>query len=599
MWKKVGSIKPFDNLTNDQLKQELRARGCYEFGKRKDNLVCSLKEILKGVRVPSLLLQNPTQALEEISLKDYTIMDCEPLHDLKGHLSNLFEELPKLLDATLAQDVSAVLHADLGTKETKRGGDYRLTLVHVLALLKRRTPPAPILQLIKTALDISELLYAEDAKRSPKCILRLYNTTWLHFELCSELLSSTSTVSHRRMFGVYLHSITFHAPQQYEIVNLKSTNTEHEERLFGQAKDMVHKATNRQPHNVIPNILLRLQAKQKRGDMYSSYYACSSRISKAHKELNESSANTTVTQDFLTGRMNSWQEHLKRIALFLKPGDGVWWQPVAEGYEFFDGTEEPDTRPEGPPLQHFRDVTLQEIYRMKQSVWQEVYEQNIVLPTPYIKLYSISGEYMGRKTFDETETTVHEDDSDLPSPISDEKDSDELGEDEVVQMEIDGESIQDDMEEECQLEDEEDDVDETNRAETEDNQQAVNEYLVADTCAREQGATERCLRTKFAIALSKVFGMSKNLHKLDKIRYRLKKYTKNTNLVSKHKDLMTSFKLDLQLKLETNKKNLKKYEAEQYSIHHQLPSQTDLHYQELLQNIKFMTKLLGSPDFSG
>ena len=115
----MGSIKPFDNLTNDQLKQELRARGCYEFGKQKDDLVCSLKQILKGVRVPSLLLQNPTQALQEINLKNYTIMDCEPLHDLKGHLSNLFEELPKLLDATLAQDVLAVLQADLGTKETK------------------------------------------------------------------------------------------------------------------------------------------------------------------------------------------------------------------------------------------------------------------------------------------------------------------------------------------------------------------------------------------------------------------------------------------------------------------------------------------------
>lgn len=191
---------------------------------------------------------------------------------------------------------------------------------------------------------------------------------------------------------------------------------------------------------------------------------------------------------------------------------------------------------------------------------------------------------MGRKSFDETESTVHEDDMDLPSPILDEKDSEELGQDEVLQIEIDGESIQDDMEEECQLEDEEDDIDETNRAETEDNQQAVNEHLVAATCTREQGTTERYLRTKFAIALSKVFGTSKNLHKLDKIRYRLKKYTKNTNLVSKHKDLMASFKLDLQQKLETNKKNLKKYEAEQYSTHHLLPSQTDLHYQELLQN---------------
>ena len=351
-------------------------------------------------------------------------MDCEPLHDLKGHLSNLFEELPKLVDAPLSQNVSAVLHADLGTKETKRGGDYRLALIHILTLLKRKPTPAHVLRLIETVLDISELLYAEEAKRSPKAILRLYNTTWLHFELCSELLSSTSTVSHRRMFGIYLHSITFHAPQQYEIVNLKSTNTEHEERLFGQAKGMVHKATNRQPHSVIPNILLRLQAKQKRGDMYSSYYASSSRVSKAHHEVNETSANTILAKDFLTGRIHSWQEHLKRISLFHRPGEGVWWQSVAQGYEFFDGAEEPDAHQEGPQLQHFRDVTLQQIYREKKSVWQEVCEQNITLPTPYIKLYSTSGEYVGRRTF-ELETAVHEDNMDPPSPRPDDKDSEE------------------------------------------------------------------------------------------------------------------------------------------------------------------------------
>lgn len=558
-------------------------------------------------RVPSLLLQNPSQTLQEINLQNYTIMDCEPLHDLKGHLSNLLEEFPKLLDESLARGVTAVIHADLGTKETKRGGDYRLTLVHVLALLKKTTPPAHILLLIETAVDISESLYAEEAKRSPKAILRLYNSTWLHFELCSELLSSTSTLSHRRMFGVYLHSITFHAPQQYEIINLKATNTEHEERLFGQAKDMVHKATNRQPHNVIPNILLRLQAKQKRGDMYKSYYACSSRVSKAHRELKEGTANTTVTKDFLTGRMSSWQEHLKRISLFLRPGEGVWWQPTAEGYEFFDGTKEPDSHQEGPELQHFRDVTLQQIYNMKKSMWQELCEENIILPTPYIKLYSTSGEYMGRRTFDEHEITVQEDNIHSPFPVPDDKDTDksnQQSDDQVVLMDIDGPPEEDDddcqpdeedMGEDCQL-------DETNNEDDLDIQQVdSDEHPIPDTVndrTEEQGTTERKLKTKFAIALSKVFGSSPKLHKLDKIRYRLKRYTKNAKLVSKHKDLMASFKQDLQLKLETSKKELKHYESEQYSTHHQLPSQTDLHYREQLQSIKFITRLLRSPDFS-
>ena len=175
------------------------------------------------------------------------------------------------------------------------------------------------------------------------------------------------------MFGIYLHAITQHAPQQLEIVNLKSTNTEHEERLFGQAKDMVHKATNRKPQNVIPNILLRLQAKQKRGDMYISYHSALSRVSKAVSELKHDGANTTITHSFLTGRMSSWQENLKRISPFLRRGEGVWWKSTEEGYEFHDGREEPDFRPEGPELLHFRDVHLNEIYTMNKLTGKKYY----------------------------------------------------------------------------------------------------------------------------------------------------------------------------------------------------------------------------------
>ena len=73
------------------------------------------------------------------------------------------------------------------------------------------------------------------------------------------------------MFGSYFHALVLHSPPQYE-----ATNTKHEERLFGQAKDMVHKATSRQPCTVIPNILLRLQARQLRGDAYKSYHESAS-----------------------------------------------------------------------------------------------------------------------------------------------------------------------------------------------------------------------------------------------------------------------------------------------------------------------------------
>lgn len=132
-------------------------------------------------------------------------------------------------------------------------------------------------------------------------------------------------------------------------------------------------------------------------------------------------------------------------------------------------------------------------------------------------------------------------------------------------MEIDGELVEDDMDDNCPLEDEEDDVHVANTSETEedlhveDQQVNNNEHPIPDSNGER---TERRLRTKFATALSKVFGTSKKLHKLDKIRYRLKKYTTNTNLVSKHRDPMASFKQDLELKLEASK-NLKRYESEQ------------------------------------
>ena len=168
--------------------------------------------------------------------------------------------------------------------------------------------------LIETAVTISELLYADEANRSPRAILRFYNATWVHLELCCELLAKPSKTTYRAMFGSYLHAIVLHAPPQYEILCLKSANTEHEERLFGQAKNMVQMTTNRQPNNVIPNILLRLQAKRLKGEMYKSYRETESKVLKEFRELRKTESketNTLIAKAFLTGKISSWQAHLQ------------------------------------------------------------------------------------------------------------------------------------------------------------------------------------------------------------------------------------------------------------------------------------------------
>lgn len=64
--KEAGAIKPFDNL---KVRTELTARGIEDTSMKKGALRDMLDDILHGVvRVPALLLPNPTQTLASLNL---------------------------------------------------------------------------------------------------------------------------------------------------------------------------------------------------------------------------------------------------------------------------------------------------------------------------------------------------------------------------------------------------------------------------------------------------------------------------------------------------------------------------------------------------
>ncbi len=88
---KPGLLKPFEKLKKVDLLEELHTRGIPHINNLdKKELTSTMVSILRGAqRVPTLLLTNPTQPLSELNLNAYTVLDCEPLHDLKGHLINL------------------------------------------------------------------------------------------------------------------------------------------------------------------------------------------------------------------------------------------------------------------------------------------------------------------------------------------------------------------------------------------------------------------------------------------------------------------------------------------------------------------------------
>ena len=327
--KQRGVLKPFSNLNKSQLIEELRCRGVFDLSGRKPDLVSELQKILCGVqRVPTMLINNPSQSLSELNLELYTILDSEPLHDLKGHLINLLTELPHILSGECKQLTSELLTHLLYSKKQNgySGSDLRVSLIEANNLLQFQDVTEDIKLLMSTAVKMSECLYSCAEKRTPKSILQLYNCTWLHHELCKSCFSVPKEVSYEKFFGLYLHSLVVHAPRQYEIVCLKSINTENQERVFQQAKQIALKCTNRKPENVIPSLLLRIQAKAITGKLSQLYHSAQTRVEKVACKSPPFSG-TVISKSFIDSRSHSWQAHVQRISHYLLPGK-VWWETM-------------------------------------------------------------------------------------------------------------------------------------------------------------------------------------------------------------------------------------------------------------------------------
>ena len=214
-------------------------RKIYNFGPTKQECKNRLTEELKGVQhVPSLLLH---QDIASLNLKNYTILECEPLHDIKGHLQNIFDALPNILEKELAEQCKDLLNINLLQKNTKRGSDCRLTAIHLLLPLIREPAPEGIVTHYSGAVICQQVCTIH---------LKLYNSTFLHHELCTELFEGNTQISHCKLFGSHMHAIVVHSPIQNEIMCLSSCNTECEERLFGQANSIGQETMNRQPNTI-------------------------------------------------------------------------------------------------------------------------------------------------------------------------------------------------------------------------------------------------------------------------------------------------------------------------------------------------------------
>ena len=220
-----------------------------------------------------MLFLNPQQSPSHLNLHNYTILDCERLHDIKGHFLNLFSQLLYLLKGEDRIVCEQVIAANRGS--TMTGAKCWVCMIQLFLHFLHQPVSNEIILLVETAVRISELLYMHDSGRHTWNILRLYNCVWLHHELCSKLVSTFhNSMTYNKFFGTYLHALVAHAPQQLEIISLRSVNTENQECIFEQARRSATAASNRHPSNVLSTTVLWLQAKAAFNDIADATQNC-------------------------------------------------------------------------------------------------------------------------------------------------------------------------------------------------------------------------------------------------------------------------------------------------------------------------------------
>ena len=382
--KEPNRLNFYEGLNTDELRQELVARQIYDIPGSKQGRLQLLKDTLCGVqRVPSLLLLDPTvdPKSSEYNLADYCVLPFEPLHDLKGHLSKILPDLTKVIQNTaLKSEINHYL-MDFFKKPNLYGSDYREAIIQILHIIAKSELDErdPLFVFIATIVKISEMVYSQENKRTPRQCLQFYNCAFLHQEPYHELFAPEK-------MSVYCHSLLFHGPVQHEFVCSRSINTEGEERLFKQANSAAQN-TDHKVENLAVALLTRLQCKQKVSETnsYDLTSSAQSRIQKAAEGLPTYSG-SLFTKGFIKCRISRFQTHLQRISHFLLPGKGIWWDKDDMGNVICkDGNNDLESHAEGPNVLLFCNTSYSDIAKRARESWMELQQSQITIPLDAIR----------------------------------------------------------------------------------------------------------------------------------------------------------------------------------------------------------------------
>ena len=139
--------------------------------------------------------------------------------------------------------------------------------------------------LLKQA-EIQEIFYKTDEYRSTTSILCLHSLCFQHVMFLKiNLQGKLMTLTSRKFFGSYYHSLIKHAPEQYRLFSGRTSNTEKEEATFKSIKMFINLSSNHHPNNVLINPLIRLRCRE---SLHNTQLKQDSRLTNLYSEIKKS-----------------------------------------------------------------------------------------------------------------------------------------------------------------------------------------------------------------------------------------------------------------------------------------------------------------------
>ena len=211
-------------------------------------------------------------------------------------------------------------------------------------------------------------------------ISRYHNVTFQHALLINKVIRQPKSLTSRKLFGHYYHSIIVHSPQQLRVISGPSSNVEDEERTFNFLKTITKATSNHHPKNVLLNAMIRIQVKENLATKI--YNEINSKISKHDSQIKIQKTNSFFTFKFI--RDNKWvyQSHIEQIADFLLEVNT--WEEQENGVEFSNFQNE---SLKGKRVHHFRNREISHETIYLKECWEPCLKNpNRFIPAKVIKI---------------------------------------------------------------------------------------------------------------------------------------------------------------------------------------------------------------------